>query len=135
VFTQGNVTSMDRCLRGDAFQGRVAELVARWRTLFPDFRIEVGEVIVHGDRVVTVETLSGTHGGVFDSRLGPVHPTGRSVRWSRISIRTLDGDRFVDGFFEEDEVGLLAQLGVLGITGVGRGMHSPIAPERDAVDG
>jgi hypothetical protein len=42
--------------------------------------------------VVSVETLSGTHEGVYRSRLGPIEPTGRFVRWSRISIRTLDSD-------------------------------------------
>jgi hypothetical protein len=55
------------------------------------------------------------------------------VRWSRIAIRRLDGDRFVDGSFEEDEVGLLEQLGVLDLSsGPDRGRHSPLAkpPER-----
>ena len=133
VFTRGNLGAMDRYLRGEPFKARVEELVTRWRTAFSDFRITVEEVVAEGDLVVAFEVLSGTHDGVYESRLGPIPPTGAKVSWSRISIRTLDGDRFVDGFFEEDEVGLLMQLGVLSETGrVSRGLHSPMAPERTA---
>jgi predicted ester cyclase len=113
VFSHGNISAMDRYLRGEAFMARVAELVTRWRGAFSDFRIEVGEVIADRHWVVSVETLSGTHDGVYYSRIGPIEPTGRRVTWSRISVRTLEGGRFVDGFFEEDELGLLEQLGAL----------------------
>ncbi|MEX0626315.1 MAG: ester cyclase [Chloroflexota bacterium] len=131
VFSGGNVAAMNRYLRGDEFMEGVAELVTRWRTAFPDFRISVEEVIVEGDRVVSVEILSGTHDGVYQSRIGPIAPTGTKVSWSRISIRRLDGARFVDGFFEEDEVGLLTQLGALTDPGqVSKGRHSPMAPGR-----
>jgi predicted ester cyclase len=133
VFSHGNVSAMDRYLRGEAFMGRVAELVARWRSAFSDFRIDVGEVITDRNWVVSVETLSGTHDGTYHSRLGPIAATGRHVTWSRISIRTLDGDRFIDGFFEEDELGLLDQLGVLAEgAAASRGWHSPLSPERAA---
>lgn len=131
VFSGGNTGAADNYLRGDAFIARVAELVTRWRTAFPDFHIDVEDVIAEGDRVVSVESMSGTHDGVFESRVGPIAPTGRKVTWSRISIRTLERDRFVDGFFEEDEVGLLMQLGVLESgSASGRGWHSPLSPER-----
>jgi predicted ester cyclase len=135
VFSGGNLAAMDRYLRGDAFMKRVADLVTFWRTAFSDFRITVDDVIVAGDKVVTVEIMSGTHDGVYDSRIGPIEPTGTRVSWSRISIRILDGDRFVDGFFEEDELGLLKQLGVLSDDGfVSKGQHSGLAPERRAAD-
>lgn len=136
VFSGGNLDAMDEYLRGEPFKQRVAELVTRWRTAFPDFRITVEEVVTEGDLVVAVEILGGTHDGVYESRLGPIAPTGAKVSWSRISIRTLEGDRFVDGFFEEDEVGLLMQLGVLSETGgVSRGQHSPMAPGRTTSPG
>jgi predicted ester cyclase len=132
VFSGGNLAAMDRYLRGDQFMDRVAELVTRWRAAFSDFRINVDDVVVEGDRVVTVEIMSGTHDGVYESRIGPIAPTGATVSWSRISIRTLEGDRFVDGFFEEDEVGLLMQLGALSEQGPSRGLHSPLAQSRQA---
>ena len=113
VFTNGNVAAMDRYLAGDTFMASVADLVATWRRAFSDFRIVVDDALADGDKVVTVEILSGTHDGVYESSLGPVEPTGRTVRWSRIAVRTLENGRFVKGFFEEDEVGLLQQMGAI----------------------
>ena len=68
VFSGGNTAAADNYLRGDAFIARVAELVTRWRTAFPDFQIDVEDVIAEGDRIVAVESMSGTHDGVFESR-------------------------------------------------------------------
>ncbi len=113
VFTNGNVDAMDRYLAGDEFKAGVADLVRRWRTAFPDFRIIVDRAIAEDDRIVTVEILSGTHEGVYESTIGPIEATGRRVEWSRIAIRRLENGRFVAGFFEEDEVGLLRQMGAL----------------------
>ena len=129
VFTEGRLAAMDTYLAGDKFKQGVLELVTRWRTAFPDFTETVESAFQDGDHVITVSSMSGTHSGVLQSRLGDIQPTGRSVTWSRIAIRRLEGDRFVDGYFEEDEVGLLQQLGVgEGAVGRGRGRHSPLAP-------
>jgi predicted ester cyclase len=129
VFTEGRLDRMPAYLAGEEFMGGVRELVARWRTAFPDFAEVVREAFVDGDRVITVSELSGTHLGVLASRVGPIEPTGRQVRWTRIAVRRLAGDRFADGFFEEDEVGLLQQLGALPSppSGPARGRHSPLA--------
>jgi len=113
VFTNGNVDAMDGYLAGDVFKQGVRDLVAIWRTAFSDFRIEVDDALADADKVVTVEILTGTHSGIYQSTIGPIAPTNNQVRWSRIAIRTLRDGRFVAGFFEEDEVGLLQQLGAL----------------------
>src|SRR5436190_16188897 len=85
VFTDGRLDAMDLYLSGDEFKQGVAELVKRWRRAFPDLIETVGEVYVDGDNVITVSAMSGTHTGVLESRLGPIPPSGRSVRWSRIA--------------------------------------------------
>lgn len=113
VFSGGNLAAMDEYLAGDEFKQGVAELVSRWRTAFSDFRLDVDDVVAEGDRVVTVEIMSGTHDGVYQSRIGPIDATGREVKWSRIAVRYLKDGRFVDGFWEEDDLGLLQQLGAL----------------------
>jgi predicted ester cyclase len=113
VFSGGNLAAMDEYLAGEKFKQGVAELVSRWRTAFSDFHIVVDDVIAEADRVVTVEIMSGTHDGVYQSRIGPIAPTGRKVSWSRIAIRFMKDGRFTDGFWEEDDVGLLQQLGAL----------------------
>ena len=113
VFSGGKLEATDEYLAGEDFKQGVAELVTRWRTAFPDFRVDVEETIAEADRVVTVEVMSGTHDGVYESRIGPIPPTGRKVTWSRIAIRVLKDGRFVDGFWEENDVALLQQLGAL----------------------
>jgi predicted ester cyclase len=113
VFSNGNVDAMDRYLAGDVFKQGVRDLVAIWRTAFSNFHIEVDDALADDDKVVTVEILTGTHSGIYQSTIGPIAPTNNQVRWSRIAIRTLRDGRFVAGFFEEDEVGLLQQLGAL----------------------
>ena len=132
VFSEGRLERIDAYLAGEEFMSGVRELVTRWRTAFSDFHEQVQQVYADGDRVISVSVLTGTHDGVLDSPLGPIEPTGRSVRWSRIAVRRLQGDRFADGFFEQDEVGLLQQLGALGLSPAGpaRGRHSPLAKVR-----
>jgi len=128
VFSEGRLDRIPVYLAGEGFIKGVVELVTRWRTAFSDFNEDVEAVYQDEDRVITVSVMTGTHDGVLESPLGPIEPTGRSVRWSRIAIRRLDGDRFIEGSFEDDEVGLLGQLGALDLSsGPGRGLHSPIA--------
>lgn len=129
VFSDGRLDRMDAYLAGEEFMAGVRELVVRWRTAFPDFHEEVEAAYQDEDRVITVSEMTGTHHGVLDSSLGPIPPTGRQVRWSRIAVRRLQGGRFADGFFEQDEVGLLKQLGVLAAPAGApdRGRHSPLA--------
>ena len=128
VFSEGRLDRIPVYLHGEKFIAGVVELVTRWRTAFPDFHETVEEVYADGDKVITVSEMTGTHQGVLDSRVGPIEPTLRSVRWSRIAIRQFDGTRFVDGYFEEDDIGLLQQLGALPEPAAAdRGRHSPLA--------
>jgi predicted ester cyclase len=129
VFSEGRLERTNAYLAGEQFTAGVRDLVNRWRTAFSDFHEEVKAAYADGDRIISVSELTGTHDGVLQSRIGPIAPTGRRVRWSRIAIRRLDGDRFADGFFEEDELGLLQQLGALAVPddAADRGRHAPLA--------
>jgi predicted ester cyclase len=115
VFSRGDFGVIDQYLAGEKFTRGAMDLATRWRTAFPDLRIDVEDVIVEGDKVVTEEKMTGTHTGTYwSSSTGlTVDATGREVTWTRLAVRTLRDDRFVDGFWEEDEVGLLQQLGIL----------------------
>ena len=113
VFSEGNLAVLDEFVIGEEFTTFVTELAVRWRTAFSDFHIEVEGVIVEGSRVVTEETMTGTHDGVYESPwLGPISPTGRTFEWSRIAIRDLADGRFVDGYWKGEELELLEQLRV-----------------------
>ena len=81
--------------------------IAMLREGFPDIGTKVGDFISEGEKVVAHYTLSGTHEGEF---MG-VPPTSREVEWSAIIIfRIVDG-QIREQWLEQDQLGLLQQLG------------------------
>ncbi|WP_329280672.1 ester cyclase [Streptomyces sp. NBC_01451] len=88
-----------------------AEALKRvWEVLlraFPDIHVTVEETVAEGDKVVSRNTVSGTHRGEYQG----LPPTGRTVAYSEIFIC-----RFADGRIAEIRgvVDVLAQLRQLG---------------------
>ena len=80
-----------------------------FRTAFPDARFTVEDMIGEGDRVAARLTMRGTHLGPLNG----VPPTGRAVVVSGMSIERVADGRIVEGWNENDALGLLQQLGVL----------------------
>ncbi|AJT61841.1 ester cyclase [Streptomyces chattanoogensis] len=74
---------------------------------FPDIHVAVEETITEGDKVVSRNTVTGTHRGEYQG----LPPTGKTVTYSEIFIF-----RFVDGRIAEIRgvVDVLAQLRQLG---------------------
>ncbi len=80
-----------------------------FRAAFPDARFTIEDLVAEGDRVAARLTMRGTHLGPLNG----VPPTGRPVVVSGMSIeRVIDG-RIVEGWNENDALGLLQQLGML----------------------
>ncbi|MEU6068747.1 ester cyclase [Streptomyces sp. NPDC047082] len=88
-----------------------AEALKRvWEVLlraFPDIHVVVEETITEGDKVVSRNTVTGTHRGEYRG----LPPTGKTVTYSEIFIF-----RFTDGRITEVRgvVDVLAQLRQLG---------------------
>lgn len=88
-----------------------AEALKRvWEVLlraFPDIHVAVEETVTEGDRVVSRNTVTGTHRGEYRG----LPPTGRTVSYNEIFIF-----RFADGRITEIRgvVDVLAQLRQLG---------------------
>ncbi len=84
-------------------------LLNGYRTAFPDLRIEIDELLAHGDVTLLSFTLTGTHRGDL---LG--HPaTGR-----RVKAHGMVRSRFRDGKIAEeweilDQLTLFEQLGLI----------------------
>ncbi|MFZ2096984.1 MAG: ester cyclase [Anaerolineales bacterium] len=55
-------------------------------TAFPDYRVEILDIIAEGDQLVLEWTHQGTHLGVY----GGLPPTGKVIRGHAISIYRLD---------------------------------------------
>ncbi|TDD08467.1 ester cyclase [Nonomuraea deserti] len=83
------------------------EVFAVLHRAFPDLHIEIEDVIAEGDRVVTRNTVTGTHQGKY---MG-LAPTGKSITYKEILIA-----RFADGRVAETwaVVDVLAQMRQLG---------------------
>ncbi|MEU3606438.1 ester cyclase [Streptomyces sp. NPDC035033] len=82
-----------------------------WETLltaFPDIRVTVEETVAEGDRIVSRNTVTGTHLGDYRG----LAPTGRTVEYGEIFIF-----RVADGRITEIRgvVDVLAQLRQLGV--------------------
>ncbi|MEV5896518.1 ester cyclase [Nonomuraea fuscirosea] len=83
-----------------------------WEVLlraFPDIRVTVEDVIAEGDKVVSRNTVTGTHLGEFRG----MEPTGRSVTYGEIFIARFEGGRIAELWGVVDVFSQLRQLGAI----------------------
>jgi steroid delta-isomerase-like uncharacterized protein len=84
-------------------------MVTMLRTAFPDFHIEVAELIAEGDKVVARTTLHGTHTGPF---MG-IAPTGRRFEQEQIHIFRFADGKAIEHRAVRDDFSMMQQLGVI----------------------
>jgi steroid delta-isomerase-like uncharacterized protein len=75
----------------------------------PDVHFDLRHVATQGDTAVFSWAASGTHTGPL---LG-LEPTGRTVRWSGLSVIEVSDGRVAKEWGEEDALGVFRQLGVV----------------------
>ena len=83
--------------------------IAAFITGFPDFRLELEDVVAEADRVAVRWTFRGTHAGVF---LG-IEPTGKAVSMSAVEVNRVSDGTVAEHWVVLDQFGLLQQLGVI----------------------
>jgi predicted ester cyclase len=93
--------------------GPFAEVARRWvapfQGAFPDFTMEIVELIAEGDKVVGRFKCSGTHSGEW---LG-VPPTGRRFeKVDEVYIFGIQDGKLVSAWGVEDNLSRLRQLGI-----------------------
>ncbi|GAA3643140.1 ester cyclase [Nonomuraea antimicrobica] len=76
---------------------------------FPDIHVAVEDVIAEGDKVVSRNTVTGTHLGEYRG----LAPTGRSVTYHEIFIIRFAGGRVAEIWGVVDVFSQLRQLGAL----------------------
>jgi predicted ester cyclase len=86
------------------------ELFVRLLRAYPDLHIEVEDLIAEGDRVVSRNTVTGTHLGEY---LG-LAPTGRSVAYDEVVIMRFADGRMAESWAVVDMLAQLRQLGAIG---------------------
>lgn len=89
------------------------ELMKRlWAVLlrgFPDLHVEVEDVIAEGDKVVSRNTVNGTHQGEY---MG-VAPTAKAITWNEIFIGRIVDGRVVETWGVVDIASQMRQLGLV----------------------
>ena len=120
LFTKGDLEAVDRYLDpsfvdhdppfgGSADREGIRRAGAMMRAAFPDWHSDQHLVVGEGDIVVERFTASGTHRG---EAMG-VPPTGDTVALKGINIFRVDDGRIVERWGRLDDLGFLAQLGVV----------------------
>lgn len=99
----------DIVIRDDLMEGRaaVAAHLGRLFATFPDFTIDIEDIVADERKVVCELRLRGTHGGPFMD----VPPTGRPVSFRLAAIFTCRDGRIVQETAYYDALTILKQIG------------------------
>jgi predicted ester cyclase len=85
------------------------EVFGRLLRAYPDLHIAVEDLIEEGDKIVSRNTVTGTHQGEY---MG-LPPTGRSVTYNEILIVRFAGGRVAETWGVVDIFSQMKQLGVI----------------------
>lgn len=85
------------------------EVFGRLHRAFPDLHITVEDVIAEGDKVVSRNTVTGTHQGEY---MG-LPPTGKSITYNEIFIFRFAGGRIAETWGVVDVLSQMKQLGAI----------------------
>jgi steroid delta-isomerase-like uncharacterized protein len=87
----------------------VKQAWSMFRAAFPDLQATVEDTIVEGDKVAVRGVVHGTHQG----ELMGIPPTGRRVTVALIDINRIESGKLVERWAEQDNLGMMQQLGVV----------------------
>jgi predicted ester cyclase len=88
-----------------------------WQGALPDNQGVIGNVFASGDRACAEVIFEGTQTGTLYIADGQIPATGRRVRVPIAQVHTICDDRFVSSHLYFDQFGLLAELGLIPISG------------------
>ena len=89
------------------------DAVRKYRTAFPNLRVDIEEMFPAGDKVVVRWRATGTHRGPLEG----LPATGRQATITGISLARFSGDRICETFDNWDALGMMQQLGVVTLPG------------------
>src|SRR5215210_1727617 len=82
---------------------------ADFRRGFPDVTSTIEDLIAEGDKVVARWRSRATHQGGY---MG-IAPTGKEVEFTGISVYRIEAGKIAQSWNEEDELGLMRQIGAI----------------------
>ena len=120
AFNQGNFPAVEELLAPESITHIPAwgmpntrlglkQLIAGFRTAFPDLHCTIEDEIYVADKVAAHWTLRGTHQGLFFGN----QPTGRPVLVQGIIFARIENDQIAENWTLIDQIGMLQQLGIV----------------------
>jgi steroid delta-isomerase-like uncharacterized protein len=85
------------------------QYIALYKSVAPDLKATVEDMIAEGDKVVTRWTVRGTHQGETEE-FGP--PTGRQFEIKGLTMHRIEGGKIVEEWEGYDNLSTLQQLGL-----------------------
>jgi steroid delta-isomerase-like uncharacterized protein len=88
---------------------KLKEVFARLHRAYPDLHVTIEDLVAEGDRVVSRNTVTGTHQGEY---MG-LPATGKSVTYNEIFIARFAGGRIAETWGVVDVLSQMRQLGAI----------------------
>lgn len=88
----------------------MAEFLSMTRKAFPDWRVDIADIVADDHSVAVRWEGAVTHGGPFYG----IPPTGKKVKVSGISLYRVADGRIQAEWEQMDSLGMLGQLGITG---------------------
>jgi steroid delta-isomerase-like uncharacterized protein len=85
------------------------EVFARLHRAYPDLHVTVEDLIAEGDRVVSRNSVTGTHRGEY---MG-IQPTGKSVSYNEMFLLRFRNGRIAETWAVVDVLSQMRQLGAI----------------------
>jgi predicted ester cyclase len=104
----GNLDAAEQLFAPDQAEAAKQE-AADFREGFPDVVSTIEDLIAEGDKVVARWRARATHLGEYMSIL----PTGKEVEFTGISVYRIEAGKIAESWNEEDELGLMRQIGAI----------------------
>ena len=120
AFNRGTLAVVDELIAPNGITHSVAwgmpnnreglkQLIAMFRSAFPDLHCTVEDEISAGDKVAAHWTMRGTHKGAFLGNL----PTNRPIVVQGISFARTENGRIAEDWTLIDQMSILQQLGII----------------------
>ena len=86
----------------------IAAYVAEVRNAYPDFHLELSELVVEGSLFASHWTCTGTHKGEFRG----IPPTGKHITIRGMTLARVENGKIVEDRVYFDRLAMMEQLGV-----------------------
>ena len=107
AINEGNLDVVDTLFTPELAEPMKRSFIA-FRSAFPDWRMEIAEMVAEGNTVVGRLRCSGTNQGEFKG----VPPTGKRMEVDEVYFLRVENGKFVDFWGLEDDLARMRQLGL-----------------------